>query len=115
MTEQTDLEKYLAKCRVDGTDPKPSVVKILAGEDAAPVEPGFVPPAIDSSPERTTRDFLAQATADEYARLGQQETAEILAMPAFSREEHDEKHRQGLGRLHLGRTDGGHTDSTGTL
>jgi hypothetical protein len=104
MTEQTDLEKYLAKCRVDGTDPKPSVVKILAGEDVKPVEPGFDPSNTRPSaePSKSTQEFLADQAAGDFHRLQEHAAKEILAAPAFNRQDHDEKRARDTKSLQLG-------------
>ena len=101
-----DLRAYLAA----NPTPDPKLVALLTGVieragAAAPVEPGVVPPAVDLSPQKSTAHWLAQATADEYARLGQQEAADILAKPRFDREAYDAERKIATRSLILG-TDG---------
>ena len=99
---KADFATYLAN-----TDkPDPAVVaaweKAIKLEAAAKAPAAIVPPAVDSKPERSTAQFLADAQADDFHRLQEHAAAEILAAPAFDREAHDAEHAKAIRSLQLG-------------
>jgi hypothetical protein len=100
---KADLAAYLAANKT----PDPAVVaaweKAIALEAAAANPPAaIVPPAIDSRPERSTAQFLADAHADEWARRGQLDAEAILAKPAWDREANDAERAKAIRSLQLG-------------
>jgi hypothetical protein len=97
---KADFATYLAN-----TD-KPDPAVVAAWEKAIKLEaaagPGVKPPAVNSGPEKSTADWLAQATADEYHSLQEHAAAEILAKPAFDSQAYDEKYAKDTRSLRLG-------------
>lgn len=99
-----DLRDFLAA----NPTPDPKLVALLtgvierAGVATAPADKGFIPPTVNSAPERSTAAFLSAAHAGEWSRRGQLEAADILAKPAWSREQHDKERAQAIKSLQLG-------------
>lgn len=115
---QRDYDDYLANTPESTRDP--GVLKALTGaikRDAAAKAadgPGFIPPVVDSTVEKSTAEFLAEQNQLEWKRRNQVDVDAVLAEPKFDSEVHAERRNAVFGRYQLGVV-GGSTKIDGTL
>jgi hypothetical protein len=101
-----DPKKDLADYLDSNEKPDAGVVRALTGaierSKTAPAEPGFIPPAVNSGPERSTQQFLSDELRDEMSRRAKIDADAYLAQPKFSSEAEAERRQKIFGRYQLG-------------